>query len=517
MTPTVAQLDQCRQATRSIGRACPVVSAADGRRVVGAGTPGDGDLVALLPPIEPAWLGDRSFGADHGIRYPYMVGEMAHGISSAELVVATAQAGGMASLGAGGMPLPKVRDAVGTLARRLGTAGGWAVNLIHSPLEPQREQAMAELLLAERVPVISLSAFMDVTPTIVQVACQGLTRTIDGGVHRPRRIMAKVSRPEIAAAFASPAPAAVLATLVESGRLSAAEAELAARVPLADDITAEADSGGHTDQRAALVIMGMVHDAVVRAGQSVRWTPRVGLAGGIGAPSAVAAAFAAGAAYVVTGSINQFAAESGVPDEVREMLAATGLADFGMAPSADMFSLGGQVQVVRRGTMFVRRARQLLDVHRQYPSIAALPADLRGQLERDQFAGTSLDDAWRATADYWRERDPEVLARAQDDPHLQMELVFRSYLGRTTKWALRADESRRLDFQIWAGPAVAAFNQWRAGSVLAGQLAVPVRQIMLNLLYGAACITRAQQLRTVGVEVPDDAFQPRPRIIGEDA
>ena len=128
-----------------------------------------------------------------------------------------------------------------------------------------------------------------------------------------------------------------------------------------------------------------------------------------------------------------------------------------------------------------------------------------------------MDDAWRATADYWRERDPEVLARAQDDPHLQMELVFRSYLGRTTKWALRADESRRLDFQIWAGPAVAAFNQWRAGSVLAGQLAVPVRQIMLNLLYGAACITRAQQLRTVGVEVPDDAFQPRPRIIGEDA
>ena len=42
--------------------------------------------------------------------------------------------------------------------------------------------------------------------------------------------------------------------------------------------------------------------------------PRVGAAGGIGTPAAVAAAFSAGAAYVLTGSVNQSALESGLSD-----------------------------------------------------------------------------------------------------------------------------------------------------------------------------------------------------------
>ena len=53
----------------------------------------------------------------------------------------------------------------------------------------------------------------------------------------------------------SPAPAEILGALRDRGQLGAAEAELASRVPVATDITVEADSGGHTDNRPLGVLL----------------------------------------------------------------------------------------------------------------------------------------------------------------------------------------------------------------------------------------------------------------------
>ncbi|XLG14951.1 Polyketide biosynthesis protein PksE [Bacillus velezensis] len=69
------------------------------------------------------------------------------------------------------------------------------------------------------------------------------------------RIIAKVSRPEVAEAFLSPAPAHVLERLVSDNRLTAGEAALAKEIPMADDICVEADSGGHTDQGIPYTLM----------------------------------------------------------------------------------------------------------------------------------------------------------------------------------------------------------------------------------------------------------------------
>ena len=63
---------------------------------------------------------------------------------------------------------------------------------------------------------------------------------------------------------------------------------------------------------------------------------------------------------MVTGSVNQLARESGTSDVARAMLAQAGLADVTMAPAADMFELGVEVQVLRRGTLFAQRAARLL-------------------------------------------------------------------------------------------------------------------------------------------------------------
>jgi hypothetical protein len=92
-----------------------------------------------------------------------------------------------------------------------------------------------------------------------------------------------------------------------------------------------------------------------------------------------------------------------------------------------------------------------------------------------------------------------------------MALVFRSYLGQSSRWAIAGDSSRRTDYQIWCGPAMGAFNKWTAGSFLAEPAARSVVQVALNLMEGAAVVTRAQQLRTYGVAVPTAGFEFRPR------
>jgi len=56
----------------------------------------------------------------------------------------------------------------------------------------------------------------------------------------------------VAEKFLSPPPKHFIDELVSSGELNREQAELCSRIPLAQDIVAEADSGGHTDNRPAL-------------------------------------------------------------------------------------------------------------------------------------------------------------------------------------------------------------------------------------------------------------------------
>ena len=82
---------------------------------------------------------------------------------------------------------------------------------------------------------------------------------------------------------------------------------------MAHDVTAEADSGGHTDNRPAITLLPTMLALRDRLQKQFNYAdpPRVGLAGGIATPASVAAAFAMGAAYVLTGSVNQACVESG--------------------------------------------------------------------------------------------------------------------------------------------------------------------------------------------------------------
>ena len=368
-------------AVRRPRTALHVVSAGQGMAPgVALGGEVSGDRAGLpvlgsLPPLYPEWLGDPSFRTAHGVRFPYVAGEMANGIATTRMVAAMAGAGMLGFFGAAGLGLPAIEQALEELARTVGKLPNWGVNLIHTPGEPGHEDRLVDLLRRCGVSKVSASAFMDLTPAVVRCAVSGLKVGPDGSVVRRTCLFAKVSRLEVAEKFMAPAPIALLRLLVERGMITEEEARLAARIPLATDVTVEADSGGHTDNRPLTVILPGVLRLRAELARRFGYVERirVGAAGGLGDPAGVAAAYGCGADYVVTGTINQRADEAGLSDAAKHLLAQADLADVVMAPAADMFEYGIKVQVLRRGTMFANRAAALYEAYHRYAGLESDP------------------------------------------------------------------------------------------------------------------------------------------------
>jgi len=508
-TPTeiTAALRRVREAVYVVRRAS---DSAMGLRFSAAPIAGE-EIAGALPPLYPEWLGDRSFQESHGVRFPYCVGPMANGIASAPLVIAAARAGVLAFFGAAGLSPATVEANLNTIKAALTNGQPWGSNLIHSPNEPALEEAVVDLYLRHEIVRVDASAFMDITPAVVRYAAKGLRLRQDGAVERRNRVLAKISRPEVARRFLEPPPEAILAGLVSRGALTSAEANLAKRIPLAEDITVESDSGGHTDNRplgSLFPTIAALRDEIATA-RGYTTPIRIGAAGGLGTPASVASAFALGAAYVMTGTVNEAAVESGLSEAGRLLLAQAGIADVAMAPAADMFEMGVKVQVLRRGTMFATRAQKLYDAYMAHDSIESLPAGVRSRLESEIFKAP-LDAIWADTRAFWEQRDPHEVERATQDPHHRMALCFRWYLGKASRWANAGEPTRVMDYQIWCGPAMGAFNTWAKGSFLEDPKNREVGQIALNFLEGASVIARAQQVRTFGVPVPPSAFEFRP-------
>jgi PfaD family protein len=523
-TPPRPEIAAIRQRISNLRQPVVIVQTPEGLAAADGGTAQLGGeqpaadwlpLLAYLPPLLPENLGDPAFRAAHGLKYAYMTGAMANGIGSVEIVEAMGRAGMLGSFGAAGLSIERISQAIDRLQTSLAGVP-FCVNLIHSPNEPAHEAATAELLLRRGVRTVEASAYLDLTPAIVRYRVAGLRAGPDGRPLVANRVIAKVSRVEVATKFLSPPPPRLLKELVASEKITASEAELAVRIPMCDDLTAEADSGGHTDNRPAITLlptMLALRDRLQAQYQFATPVP-VGLAGGIATPASVAAAFAMGAGYVVTGSVNQACVESGSSDPVRKMLAEAGQADVTMAPAADMFEMGVKVQVLKRGTMFAMRAAKLYEVYRQYASWEAVPAAERSNIEKN-FLRASFVEIWDQTREFFRRRDPTQLPKAEADPRHKMALVFRWYLGLSSRWANSGEPTRTLDYQVWCGPAMGAFNEWAKGSFLEQPANRKVVTVARNLLVGAGVVLRRQALRQQGVDLPPECFPAGPQTDDE--
>jgi trans-AT polyketide synthase/acyltransferase/oxidoreductase domain-containing protein len=474
--------------------------------------PGVYPLYAYVPPLHPENLGDPQFKKTYNLRFAYIAGAMANGITSVEMVEKAGRAGMVGFFGAAGLSLDQIEAAIHRLQKTLkGITFGF--NLINSPNDPELEAAVVQLYLKCGITLVSTSAYLDLTLPLVYYRVKGIHRDKNGNIVCPNKVIAKVSRVEVARKYFSPPPEKLLSQLVVRKMITGEEADLAKSIPVAEDLTAEADSGGHTDNRPAITLLPTLIALRDEMTEKYRYNrpPCVGLGGGIATPDSAAAAFAMGAAYILTGSINQSCVEAGTSKAVRQMLAEAGQADVTMAPAADMFEMGVKVQVLKRGTMFPLRAAKLYDLYCNYDRFENIPEKQKAVLERDFFR-QSFQDEWEQTKNYFATHAPKQIERARKDTKHKMSLVFRSYLGQSSNWANSGDPLRKIDYQIWCGPAIGAFNQWVKGSFLEKPENRKTISVAMNILCGASVATRVNWLRNQGVILPVGIgnFSPMP-------
>lgn len=472
-------------------------------------------LYAYAPPLHPKDLGDPLFKETHNLRYAYIAGAMANGITSVEMVEEIGRAGMVGFFGSAGLTLNEIEAAINKLQHSLDDIS-FGFNLIHSPQDPELESAVVQLYLRKDVKLISASAFLDLTLPLVYFRVKGIHQDESGNIVCPNKVIAKASRIEVAKKYLSPPPEKLLKRLVDRKMITKKEAELSKSIPVAEDLTAEADSGGHTDNRPAISLLPTMLALRDELADTYKYKkpPCVGLAGGIATPESAAAAFAMGAAYILTGSINQSCVEAGTSETVRQMLAEASQADVAMAPAADMFEMGVKVQVLKRGTMFPLRAAKLYELYCNYDRFENIPQKHRKVLERDYFR-CSFQDEWEQTKNFFARYEPKQIERGERDPKHKMALVFRSYLGQSSNWAISGDPSRKIDYQVWCGPGIGAFNQWVKGSSLEKPENRKTVTVAMNLLCGAALATRVNWLRSQGAVLPPGAGRFSPMTLSD--
>ncbi len=459
-------------------------------------------IIGMSSPLTPEMLGDENFRKTYGTRYSYYTGAMANGIATEDLVISLGKEGFLGSFGAGGLGPARIEAAIQRIQSALPN-GPYAFNLLNSPNEPALEGKVVDLYLKHQIRVVEASAYLALSLPLAGYRIAGLSRASNGEILIGHRVIAKISRLEMAQKFLEPAPEDILKELLSQQKITPQQAEMARQVPMADDITVEADSGGHTDNRPLVCMIPAFLAARDRAQEKYHYARpvRIGAAGGIGTPAAAAAALMLGAAYIETGSINQACVESGASEHTRNLLGQMDMTDVAMAPAGDMFEMGVKVQVLKRGTMFSMRAQKLYEIYTRYNAWEEVPPSERERLEKTVFQ-REFNAVWEECVKFFQERDPQTLERANAHPKDKMALVFRWYLGLSSRWSIRGEKGREIDYQVWCGPSMGAFNDWVKGTYLEAPGSRHVVDIARQILRGCAYLYRVRSLEMQGVVLP---------------
>ncbi|PSL48192.1 trans-AT polyketide synthase/acyltransferase/oxidoreductase domain-containing protein [Chitinophaga niastensis] len=423
----------------------------------------NGSPVAALQ-LQATQLGAESFRQTYGVKYAYAAGAMFHGIASQEQVLRLGQAGILSFLGTEGLTIQKVEEAVQYIKEQAGKEIPYGVNLWSHPERPETEDQLVALFIRHGVKNVEAAAYLGLSKAIVYYRVKGLYKDAGGNIVAGNRIMAKLSRPEIVEIFLEPAPKQIVDRLLEERLITAEQAEWSQRLPMADDICAEADSAGHTDRRMPYALLPVIRRMRDEAGKkfSGKYQIRVGVAGGIGTPESAAASYLLGADFIMTGSVNQCTLEAGTSNSVKDMLVEMNIQDTDYAPAGDLFEMGTKIQVLKKGLFFPARANKLFDLYRRYESLDELPVKDRTQLEERYFKN-SLQTVFDTLI---QQKDPAEISKALQHPKYKMSLVFKSYFSGSMTAALSGNLEIKEDYQVHCSPALGAFNQWVKGTAL---------------------------------------------------
>ncbi|XYH98674.1 ACP S-malonyltransferase [Sorangium sp. So ce1128] len=432
--------------------------------------------------MEAAWLGDAAFRRDYGVRYAYAVGGLPRGISSVDLVAKLSRAGLLGYIGAAGLDVSRVDDLVGRAQREL-AGRPYGVSISSSPSALAAEEKIVDVLLRYGVRNVEAVGYFQVSPALVRYRLKGLALGADGLPVPRNRLLVRVLRPELAEAFASPPPDDVVQRLLADGAIGREEAELARRVAIADDLCLEPEPGSGVEVHALLpVVLRIRDDIAARLGGTRR--VRVGVTG-VGHPSAIAAAFFAGADFVLSGALNQCTAEAGTSEAVKRMLERVGVQDSESVPSGDLLETGARVQVLKKGLFFPARAAKLHQIYCLHESLDEVSEKTKKQIQ-ERFFRRSFGEVYSEVRTTVGARSPDEIERAERSPKHKMALLIRWYFDQGHRLAMGGDEDRRVDFQVLCDPALGAFNDWVRGSSLESWRYRHADDIAERLMTGAA-------------------------------
>jgi trans-AT polyketide synthase/acyltransferase/oxidoreductase domain-containing protein len=435
-------------------------------------------------------LGSETFRKEYGVDFSYVAGAMYKGIASKELVIRMAKAKMLSFLGTGGLTLQEISDNIDAIQKELSPNAPYGMNLLYNIEDPTFELDTVKLYIQKGVRNIEASAYMQITEPLAYFHVSGLTKSENGDIINRHKILAKLSRPEVAEGFMRPVSERLLTRLLDQQLITNDQAELARKVPISYDICIEADSGGHTDRGVASVLFPSIERLKRDIEKEYGYTKniRMGLAGGIGTPMSAASAFVMGADFVLTGSINQCTVEANMSNEVKDLLQTMNVQDTGYAPSGNTFELGSKVQVLKKGVLFPVRANKLYNLYSQYASLDEIPERTRLQLEKNYFK-KSISEIWEETKSYFEKRGRhDEIEKAEKRPKHKMALIFRWYFSFSNRIALQGDVTHKVDFQVHTGPALGAFNQWVKGTDLESWKNRHVDQIGIKLMDSAGVL-----------------------------
>ncbi|MDY0133213.1 MAG: PfaD family polyunsaturated fatty acid/polyketide biosynthesis protein [Desulforegulaceae bacterium] len=442
----------------------------------------------------------RKFMERFNLSYPYIAGAMAKGISSVKMVKEFSKNGFMADFGSAGLSnedILKTADILKSKCKR------FSINIINIPGNQENELKLLKNLVLKKINIITAGAYIRMTPGLVYFRVKGVKKE-NGKIIVPNKIIAKISRKEIAKTFMSPPPEKILKKLLKEKLISENEAELAKEIPISSDIICEADSGGHTDNQPAICLFPEIYYLKEKFQKNYPDIPiYLGLGGGISTPQSVLSAFSMGADFVVTGSINQSCIEAQTSDIVKEMLSNANQGDFGLAPSADTFESGGKVQVLKAKSMFVLRAKLLEKIYNESSSIGDIQKKDLDYLESKIFKH-SLNKEWELTKKHFNKINPSIIEKAENNPKKKLALIFKSYLGQSSWWAIKGVEDRKDDFQIWSGPSMAAFNTFAKNTKFENFKNRSAPEIAKALLEGAGVLSRINFINNLDIDINFD-------------
>lgn len=414
--------------------------------------------------ITPEKLGSADFCKEYNIKYAYAAGAMYKGIASTKMVLKMANSNLLSFFGTGGLSIEEIEEAIKTIQKETGNKKTFGMNLLCNINNSMSEERTVDLYLKYNINVIEAAAYLLITPAIVKYRLSGVKK-FQGKYFIKNRIIAKVSRVEVASQFLSPPPKAIVKKLLEEGKINKEQAEIASEIPMCDDICAEADSAGHTDMANANTLIPSMIKLRNEYMEKFKYSKliRVGAAGGISTPESAASAFILGADFIVTGSVNQCTTEANTSNAVKDILQEMTIHDTEYAPAADMFEIGAKVQVLKRGIFFPARANKLFDLYNRYASINEIDNKTIVQLEEKYFR-KKIEDVYKEIVDFYQKNDPSKIEIAEKNLKFKMSLIFKWYFHYTTQLALKGNPEQKVDYQVHCGPALGAFNNWVKGT-----------------------------------------------------